>query len=107
MNYYIYKHDMKIILDALEVLHNSMKNRQHFGLPNDKTYSIDDVDSLFQSFDNSGSSSDEKHGAYHYLNLSVIMRDCKDLEDAKKKCSDLMVRYPDDNTKYMESWEIL
>lgn len=53
MNYYIEKHDMTIILDALETLHNRMKTRQDFGLPNDKTFSIEDVDGLFQSFDNS------------------------------------------------------
>lgn len=54
MNYYIEKHDMEIILDALETLHNRMKTRQDFGLPNDKTFSIEDIDGLFQSFDNSG-----------------------------------------------------
>lgn len=54
MNYYIEKHDMEIILDALETLHNRMKTRQDFGLPNDKVFSIEDVDALFQSFDNSG-----------------------------------------------------
>ena len=53
MNYYIEKHDMEIILDALETLHNRMKTRQDFGLPNDKPFSIEDVDGLFQSFDNS------------------------------------------------------
>lgn len=53
MNYYIEKHDMEIILDALETLHNRMKTRQDFGLSNDKLFSIEDVDSLFQSFDNS------------------------------------------------------
>ena len=53
MNYYIEKHDMEIILDALETLHNRMKTRQDFGLPNDKAFSIEDVDNLFQSFDNS------------------------------------------------------
>jgi len=53
MNYYIEKHDMNIILDALETLHNRMKTRQDFGLPNDKPFSIEDVDGLFQSFDNS------------------------------------------------------
>jgi hypothetical protein len=52
MNYYIEKHDMTIILDALETLHNRMKTRQDFGLPNDKPFSIEDVDGLFQSFDN-------------------------------------------------------
>lgn len=53
MNYYIEKHDMEIILDALQTLHKGMKTRQDFGLPNDKPYSIEDVDGLFQSFDNS------------------------------------------------------
>jgi hypothetical protein len=53
MNYYIEKHDMEIILDALELLHSTMKTRQDFGLHNDKPYSINDVDGLFQSFDNS------------------------------------------------------
>ena len=52
MNYYIEKHDMEIILDALELLRDNMRNREKFGLPNDE-YSIDDVDGLFQSFDNS------------------------------------------------------
>ena len=53
MNYYIEKHDMEIIFDALETLHNRMKTRQDFGMPNDKTFSIEDVDNLFQSFVNS------------------------------------------------------
>lgn len=53
MNYYIEKHDMNIILDALENLVLSMKNTEAFGLPNRRTYSIDEVDGLFQSFDNS------------------------------------------------------
>jgi hypothetical protein len=54
MNYYIEKHDMEIILDALENLILSMKNTASFGLPNRYPYSVDDVDGLFQSFDNSG-----------------------------------------------------
>ena len=53
MNYYIEKHDMEIILDALEVLHNQMKTRMDFGLPTERPYSIEDVEGLFQSFDNS------------------------------------------------------
>lgn len=53
MNYYIEKHDMEIILDALEVLHNQMKTRMSFGVPTERVYSIEDVDGLFQSFDNS------------------------------------------------------
>lgn len=52
MNYRIEKHDMEIILDALELLRDNMKNREKFGLPND-VYSIDDVTSLLQSFDSS------------------------------------------------------
>ena len=53
MNYYIEKHDMNIILDALENLVLTMKNTEAFGLPNRIPYSITDVDGLFQSFDNS------------------------------------------------------
>ena len=52
MNYYIEKHDMTIILDALENLVEDMKHAKdngHFNYP----YSIEDVDGLFQSFDNS------------------------------------------------------
>lgn len=44
---------MEIILDALENLVLSMKNTKAFGLPNRYPYSIEDVDGLFQSFDNS------------------------------------------------------
>jgi hypothetical protein len=53
MNYYIEKHDMEIILDALELLHETMKNKEALGLTNDYVYSKADVDGLFQSFDNS------------------------------------------------------
>ena len=49
MNYYIEKHDMEIILDALAVLHSKMKNADVKEYP----YDIEDVDGLFQSFDNS------------------------------------------------------
>ena len=55
MNYYIEKHDMEIILDALEYLKETMRTREMFGLPNIWPYSIEDVDGLFQNFDNSGS----------------------------------------------------
>jgi hypothetical protein len=54
MNYYIEKHDMEIILDALELLHKTMKDRENFGLTNDYCYTSEDVNGLFQSFDNSG-----------------------------------------------------
>jgi hypothetical protein len=53
MNYYIEKHDMEIIMDALELLCDTMKNRESLGVKNYSVYSIDDVDGLFQSFDNS------------------------------------------------------
>ena len=53
MNFYIEKHDMTIILDALENLVLSMKNTEAFGFPNRRPYSVEDVDGLFQSFDNS------------------------------------------------------
>jgi hypothetical protein len=53
MNYYIEKHDMEIILDVLEVLHNQMKTRMDFGVPTERVYSTQDADNLFQSFDNS------------------------------------------------------
>lgn len=51
MNYYIEKHDMEIILDALELLQETIKNKEALGLKNDYVYSKEDVDGLFQSFD--------------------------------------------------------
>ena len=53
MNYYIEKHDMEMILDALELLSDSIKNRKMFELPVVYPYSQEDVSGLFQSFDNS------------------------------------------------------
>ena len=47
------------------------------------------------------------YSMYHFLTISVTMRDCKSLEDAKQKCQDLLPKYPDENTTYMESWEIV
>ena len=52
MNYYIEKHDMTIILDALENLVEDMKHAKNNGYFN-YPYSIEDVDGLFQSFNNS------------------------------------------------------
>jgi hypothetical protein len=55
MNYYIEKHDMEIILDALENLVADMKHSRdngHYRLL-DYPYSIEDVTGLLQSFDNS------------------------------------------------------
>ena len=49
MNYYIESHDMEIILAALEALHTSIKH----GI-GDYPWTLDEVDGLFQSFDNSG-----------------------------------------------------
>ena len=49
MNYYIEKHDMEIILDALECLSEHIKHSRFNQYP----WSADDVDDLFQSFDNS------------------------------------------------------
>ena len=57
MNYYIEKHDMEIILDALEFMEETMRTREMFGLPSIWPYSREDVDGLFQSFDNSGAES--------------------------------------------------
>lgn len=51
MNYYIEKRDMEIILDALENLVEDMKHAKNNGHFN-YSYSIEDVDGLFQSFDN-------------------------------------------------------
>ena len=55
MNYFIEKHDMQIILDALELLHDRMER-----FPTDYEYSQDDVDGLFQAFDNSGEDDEEE-----------------------------------------------
>ena len=49
MNYYIEKHDMEIILDALECLSEHIKNNNNSKYP----WTTEDVDGLFQSFDNS------------------------------------------------------
>ena len=57
MNYYIEKHDMEIILDALECLHRDMKHAYEGGCAGRTQrhgYTIDDVDGLFQSLENSG-----------------------------------------------------
>jgi hypothetical protein len=49
MNYYIEKHDMQMILDALECLSEHIKNNNN----SPYVWNIEDVDGLFQSFDNS------------------------------------------------------
>ena len=52
MNYYIEKHDMNMILDALELLHSTIKTQKLFGITNKWSYTEDEIDGLFQSFDN-------------------------------------------------------
>lgn len=44
---------------------------------------------------------------YHYVTVSIVMRDCDNVEDAKKKCERLLPYKPDENSKHMESWEIV
>ena len=51
MNYYIQKHDMQMILDALECLSEHLKHYED-NSPN-YAWTADQVDGLFQSFDNS------------------------------------------------------
>lgn len=50
MNYYIEKHDIEIILDALELLHTKMKKEEDYSEHYDLPYRSNDVDNLFQSF---------------------------------------------------------
>lgn len=44
---------------------------------------------------------------YHYITLNIVMRDCESIEDAIKRCETLLPQNPDENTQYMESWEIV
>lgn len=44
---------------------------------------------------------------YHYIIIHAIMRDCDSVEDAENKCRELLPQHPDENTQYMESWEIM
>ena len=43
---------------------------------------------------------------YHYITVQIVMRDCESKTDAKRKCTKLLPCHPDENTIYMESWEI-
>jgi len=56
MNYFIEKHDMEIILDALEALHEDMKHCEQNGSYAYKLcgYTVEEVDGLYQSLENSG-----------------------------------------------------
>jgi len=61
MHYYIEKHDMEIILDALECLHTDMK---HADVNKRRGYTMDDVDGLFQALENPG----EDHAEGSWVN---------------------------------------
>ena len=52
MNYYIERHDMEIILDALGTLHLDMIEAQELGMS--RSYTADEVWALLESLDNSG-----------------------------------------------------
>jgi len=56
MNYYIEKHDMEMILDALECLSEHIKNTNNSPYP----WTVEDVDGLFQSLDNSFTENDDE-----------------------------------------------
>lgn len=56
MNYHIEKHDMDMILDALECLHAHLEHYEDDS-PN-YNWTADEVDVLFQRFDNSGGEDD-------------------------------------------------
>lgn len=43
---------------------------------------------------------------YYYMTIQVVMRDCKNEAEAVAKCSRLLPYNPDENSTYMESWEI-
>lgn len=44
---------------------------------------------------------------YHYINVEIVMRDCESVDDAIERCESLLPLCPDENTVYMESWEIM
>lgn len=44
--------------------------------------------------------------AYHYITLDIVMRDCKDAEQALREMSKLLPTYPDETTRHMESWSV-
>lgn len=43
---------------------------------------------------------------YHYITIVAVMRDCTSETDARRKCVQLLPYDPDENSTYMESWEI-
>lgn len=44
---------------------------------------------------------------YHYITVNIVMRDCESIDDAIERCESLLPQYPDENTIYMESWEVV
>jgi len=44
--------------------------------------------------------------SYHYITVSVVMRDCASPETAIKQLELLLPQHPDETTKFMESWTI-
>ena len=54
------KYFYEMILDSLYLMHKSMKDREKFGLPNDKGYSLDDLSNLYLVF-SSQQSKDSKN----------------------------------------------
>jgi len=43
---------------------------------------------------------------YHYITVQFVMRDCESVGDAVVKLETLLPYKPDENTAYMESWEV-
>ena len=43
---------------------------------------------------------------YHYIQLSIVMRDCVDPVDAVRQLGRLMPCSPDETTTHMESWTV-
>lgn len=41
---------------------------------------------------------------YHYIQLSIVMRDCSCPVDAVRQLCHLMPYHPDETTTHMESW---
>ena len=44
---------------------------------------------------------------YHHLEVHFVMKNCETKEQAIARLKDLLPQYPDETTKYMESWVII
>ena len=44
---------------------------------------------------------------YHHLEVHFDMKNCESKEHAIARLKDLLPQYPDENTKYCESWVII